>query len=351
MQKQGLIFLTLMIGCSIGIQLLQYPMLTLLIAPLKNRRAIYRSWTQWSQALFTSLMVVVTYLCCPLKIQLSGDYDILSKKERLVLIANHQIYTDWWYVWLLGWVEGKGRYLKIILKDSLSRIPIFGWGMQFFEFIFLKRKWESDRETFLKNLSRAKKDGLPLWLLIFPEGTNITADTKGRCLEYAKKHDITGVPEFVLLPRSLGLFTCLSELQDFQDLHLIDLTMGFSGVSTQDTPQYVYPLGDIFLKGRGPSKVHLHVQSHKLDAIPGFRAGDDESSVSRHEQFSHWLRQEFLIKDRLMKAFYSHGQFAQSGKEFIPKPIWLDIYQVMLSFSVAVVFLRLVGVALWRCIF
>jgi 1-acyl-sn-glycerol-3-phosphate acyltransferase len=357
MQRQGVIFLVLMIGCSLGIQVMQYPMLLILVAPLRDRRAIYRFWTQWSQELFTSLMVVVTYLCCPVTIELTGDFDILRKKERLVLIANHQIYTDWWYVWLVAWFEDKGRYLKIILKDSLSRIPIFGWGMQFFEFIFLKRKWNSDKETFLKNLSRAKKDGLPLWLLIFPEGTNLTADTKAKCLQYAKKHDITEIPEFVLLPRSLGLSTCLSELQDFQDLHLIDITMGFSGVSPEDTPQYVYPLGDIFLKGLGPPVVHLHIKSHPLSAIPGFTMSTDDSSLlsGSSDPFGQWLRQEFLRKDALMKHFYSHGEFTglgsgseKSKKVFSPEPRWLDIYHVTLSFCVSIIVLRLLLGLLWQ---
>lgn len=33
---------------------------------------------------------------------------------------------------------------KIILKEPLKRAPLFGWGMQHFNFLFIKRNWESD---------------------------------------------------------------------------------------------------------------------------------------------------------------------------------------------------------------
>jgi 1-acyl-sn-glycerol-3-phosphate acyltransferase len=43
--------------------------------------------------------------------------------------------------------------------------------MKFFEFIFLKRRLEHDKDTVIKNLERAKKRDNPMWLVLFPEGT------------------------------------------------------------------------------------------------------------------------------------------------------------------------------------
>lgn len=45
--------------------------------------------------------------------------------------------------------------------------------MQFFDFIFLKRKLADDEKIIIDNLGRSKKDGTPLWLVLFPEGTGI----------------------------------------------------------------------------------------------------------------------------------------------------------------------------------
>lgn len=43
--------------------------------------------------------------------------------------------------------------------------------MRFFEFIFLKRKLEQDKDNIVNNLTTAKKAGRPMWLVLFPEGT------------------------------------------------------------------------------------------------------------------------------------------------------------------------------------
>jgi 1-acyl-sn-glycerol-3-phosphate acyltransferase len=44
-------------------------------------------------------------------------------------------------------------------------------GMQFFDFIFLKRKLAMDKDTIVSNLERSKRSDQPMWLVLFPEGT------------------------------------------------------------------------------------------------------------------------------------------------------------------------------------
>ncbi|GES99376.1 acyltransferase-domain-containing protein [Rhizophagus clarus] len=51
----------------------------------------------------------------------------LDMPERLILIANHQIYADWLYVWCFTYLANAHDGIKIILKDSLKWLPIFGW--------------------------------------------------------------------------------------------------------------------------------------------------------------------------------------------------------------------------------
>jgi 1-acyl-sn-glycerol-3-phosphate acyltransferase len=43
--------------------------------------------------------------------------------------------------------------------------------MKFFEFIFLKRRLEHDKDNITQNLETSKKRGRPMWLVLFPEGT------------------------------------------------------------------------------------------------------------------------------------------------------------------------------------
>lgn len=52
-----------------------------------------------------------------------------------VLISNHQIYTDWLYLWFLTYTSKFGNSVFIILKD-LSKIPVLGYGMKNYNFYF-----------------------------------------------------------------------------------------------------------------------------------------------------------------------------------------------------------------------
>jgi 1-acyl-sn-glycerol-3-phosphate acyltransferase len=51
-------------------------------------------------------------------------------------------------------------HLYIILKESIKYIPILGTGMMFYGFIFLSRKWATDKRTL--PLPTAQTVDLPL---------------------------------------------------------------------------------------------------------------------------------------------------------------------------------------------
>lgn len=53
----------------------------------------------------------------------------LNLPDRLVIMANHQAYTDWMYMWILACYSGHASGLTILLKASLRNIPVVGWGM------------------------------------------------------------------------------------------------------------------------------------------------------------------------------------------------------------------------------
>jgi lysocardiolipin and lysophospholipid acyltransferase len=126
----------------------------------------------------------------------------------------------------------------IILKESLQRIPILGVGMTFFSFLFLSRNWETDRPRFQHRLGRLKtrhsgplsgsQDLDPMWLLIFPEGTNLSVNSRESSRKWANK---TGIEDFkhTVIPRSRGLQFCLDELHDTMDW-VYDCTLAYEGI-------------------------------------------------------------------------------------------------------------------------
>ncbi|CAH1764505.1 3106_t:CDS:2, partial [Entrophospora sp. SA101] len=167
----------------------------------------------------------------------------LELPERIILIANHQ-------------------------------------GMQFFQFIFLKRNWAVDKGPLTKQMTRFARSNDPLWLLIFPEGTIVSEETRVTSKKFADK---TGLVDhkYVLLPRSTGLHFCKSALGKSID-YLYDLTIGLEGVSREIYPQDIYTLRSIY-----------------FEEIP-----QDE------DKFTIWLRDRWSEKDVMMEEFYKNGRFS-----------------------------------------
>lgn len=186
-------------------------------------------------------MMTMTQCWAPTVIRVSGHESVRGQlhktvdgnllctfPERLVLIANHQIYTDWLYLWWMGYTAGMHGHVYIVLKESLKKIPILGWGMQFSQFIFLKRNWEMDKPRLAKHLQKLNKPSDPMWLMLFPEGTNLANCTREKSKQWAEKHKIDDM-QHQLLPRSTGLQFCLEELHKTID-YVYDCTIAYEGV-------------------------------------------------------------------------------------------------------------------------
>jgi lysocardiolipin and lysophospholipid acyltransferase len=201
---------------------------------------------------FGLLITTMTQWWGPTTIRISGDASVagqirktpdglveFSFPERLVMIANHQIYTDWLYLWWVGYAnkpESHGS-LYIILKESLKYIPIIGPGMLFYGFIFMSRKMATDQPRLAHRLGklRTPKTGPggtkyldPMWLLLFPEGTNSSRNGRNKSARWAEKIGVKD-PEHVLLPRSTGTYFCLTQLKGTVD-YLYDCTVAYEGI-------------------------------------------------------------------------------------------------------------------------
>ncbi|KEH30403.1 putative 1-acylglycerol-3-phosphate O-acyltransferase [Medicago truncatula] len=225
------------------------------------------------------------------KVVFSGD--IVPSRERIVLIANHRTEVDWMYLWDIALRKGCIGYIKYVLKSSLMRLPIFGWAFHILEFIPVERKWEADESNMRRMLSTLNDPQDPLWLAIFPEGTDFTEQKCLRSQKYAAEHGLP-ILKNVLLPKTKGFCTCLQELRGSLNA-VYDVTIGYK----YRCPSF---LDNVF--GVDPSEVHIHICRFPIDCIP-----------TSEDEISTWLMDRFRFKDKLLYNFQFEGQFPDQAKE------------------------------------
>lgn len=280
----------------------------------------YYAWMALTKQSFAICLMAVVRVFCPTTLWVSWDESMRGQlyktdtgllessfPERIVLMSNHQIYTDWLYLWWIAYTSRMHGHIYIILKESLKYIPFLGPGMMFYGFIFMARKWASDKPRLQHRLNQlkgkhrgplsGKGDLDPMWLLIFPEGTNLSANTRKKSVAWSQK---SGIPDmkYQLLPRSTGMYFCLEQLRDTVDW-VYDCTIGYEGTPPDGYAQDFFTLRSTFLQGRPPKSVSLYWRRFAVKDIP----------MESSEVFEKWIEQKWREKDKLLEQFYVTGRF------------------------------------------
>ncbi|EQC41960.1 hypothetical protein SDRG_00809 [Saprolegnia diclina VS20] len=277
--------------------------------------AIYVTIRPFNRALYRKVMGAqcqqawVDVLSCSFpkaNIVATGDIPTDIAKPMIIL-ANHQVDADWWYLWQMARLQGAAGNVKITLKGELKHVPIIGWGMQFFEFLFLKRNIEHDRLHVQEYMQSFLQDKFPFWMIIFPEGTTIHTEYVAKSKAFAAK---TNRPTFehLLLPRSTGLQIMMDafssdDTQTKPDIY--DLTMAYPSYSGE-VPTFAMGYGrnvdsDIpsmksLVAGSGPDDVFVHGQKFSFEDVQSLGV----------EAF---LDRQWRAKDKLLTEFIANQSF------------------------------------------
>ncbi|ODV62955.1 acyltransferase-domain-containing protein [Ascoidea rubescens DSM 1968] len=304
---------------------------------LKNLKEI---WLSFTKKLFIILLVSIMDAISPTNIKITYKYDssLLPKDTFFttndtndlisninpfsIFIANHQIYTDWVYLWFILYSGNLSNFIYIMLKDSLSKLLIFGWGMKNYNFIFLSRKWKTDKHTLLNsfnllNFKSDKKNGnFPYSLVLFPEGTNYSDNRKVVSNNYCQKNNHPNMNN-VLYPRITGLRFTLRNLYKTSN-YLYDFTIAYSDIKKNQFPEKIYTLSNTYIHGNGPKQVNLFLKIHEINRIPGlnlntpFESPEDELKHSKI--FEEWLVKIWDEKDQLLENFYENSSYILNEK-------------------------------------
>ncbi|KAF8213339.1 acyltransferase-domain-containing protein [Mycena galopus ATCC 62051] len=267
----------------------------------------------------------------------NGEVQWLDLPTKFILIANHQVYPDWWYGWCLTYFigpHGVHDSVYITLKKSLQWMPILGWGMRFFNFIFLARSWVSDRvqlSTHLSALGKAAEEhDNPLVFFLYPEGTVVSKDTRPISKKFADKMGIDDMTN-MLLPRSTGLHYSLRSLAPrIPDLKLLDMTTVYPGIPPMGYGQSWYTIRSIFLNGIPPPAIHYHLRLFGMDdvpigdmsktspkSVPDSNSSAVEVDIPEQEKaaFDLWLRELWHEKDTSITRWFEECSFDKTSFE------------------------------------
>ena len=326
---------------------------------------LFRKDTKWHQKCmdftkkyFLIMLTAILSIAAPSKVRITTCNGTMGEKAftmdhqkgrissilcpNSIVICNHQIYTDWIYLWWIAYTSDLAGRVHIMLKKSLQSIPLLGFGMTNFNFLFMNRKWAHDRVNLLNTLNeldanarglgplsgnssvKTDDDGVITWssevhpsmkeketntecwsynFLLFPEGTNLTANTRSKSLKYANK--INKQPfRHLLLPHVTGLRFTLETLESSLDV-VYDVTIGYSGVQSSSYAASYYSLKQMFLEGKYPQIVDIYIRSFKLKDIP----------LKDEEVFTKWLYNVWKEKDELLEEYYVSGSFKQASND------------------------------------
>ncbi|KAK5961870.1 putative acyltransferase PWA37_000754 [Arxiozyma heterogenica] len=321
----------------------------------KNTKS-YQKCMDFTKKYFLIMLTAILSVAAPSKVRITTCNNTIGKnvffmdhqKGRIsstlcpdsVVICNHQIYTDWIYLWWIAYTSELAGRVHIMLKKSLKSIPLLGFGMTNFNFLFMNRKWAHDRVNLINTLKeldanarglgplssntpvKTDNDGVVNWdsrvhpdvrekktnsncwpynFLLFPEGTNLTYDTRCKSLKYARK--VNKQPfKHLLLPHVTGLRFTLETLEPSLDA-VYDVTIGYSGVQNSSYAASHYSLKQIFLEGKFPHIVDIYIRSYELKNIP----------LRDEEAFAEWLYNVWKEKDELLEEYYISGSFKQES--------------------------------------
>lgn len=124
------------------------------------------------------------------KFNIKGVENLPDSDEAVVYVSNHQSQSDIIALYVLN------INFRWLAKDSLFKIPIFGWAMTFSRYVPVKRHDPHSREKCLKASARHLRNGISM--LFFPEGTRskngVLKRFKNGAFRLAQKEKVAIVP-------------------------------------------------------------------------------------------------------------------------------------------------------------
>ncbi|XP_055945741.1 1-acyl-sn-glycerol-3-phosphate acyltransferase epsilon-like isoform X2 [Argiope bruennichi] len=228
------------------------------------------------------------------KLIIHGNLEVLSKKERVIYISNHQSTVDWIVVHMLADRQGSIGHVRYVMKDSLQLVPLYGFYFYEHGCVFVKRHY-FDSKKMVSSLRYLKDKRIPTWMVIFPEGTRYNPEASEmieKSQSFAKDRGLVPL-KHVLTPKYKGFHIALEHLKNNLDA-VYDATVIYSCTKgSKKTLRTKAPSMFEFVTGCCDA-VYVHINRIDMHNIP-----------TNESEFKTWLHNLFHKKDRLLDEYYN----------------------------------------------
>eukprot|EP00696_Hemimastix_kukwesjijk_P020286 gnl/Hemi2/9851_TR3425_c0_g1_i1.p2 gnl/Hemi2/9851_TR3425_c0_g1~~gnl/Hemi2/9851_TR3425_c0_g1_i1.p2 ORF type:complete len:386 (+),score=134.04 gnl/Hemi2/9851_TR3425_c0_g1_i1:75-1160(+) len=213
--------------------------------------------------------------------------DSIPSGEAAMCLLSHPSQVDWIFGFYFALIKDSLAGMKVVVKEEMKRVPVFGFAINCAEYIFLKRDWDADKATLVEGANNLHDFPGNFWTIIFPEGTNFKQWKADKSRQYAQEHGLP-VLAYHLNPRSKALAAVLRGLRH-RFTALYDGSLFYEkGIPSLPT----------MLAGEQSFPTHLHVERIPLSEVP-----------TDSDELEHWLQERYRKKDAMIAHCKQHGRF------------------------------------------
>jgi len=243
--------------------------------------------------------------------------------EQALVVFNHYSDLDWLGAHVFCERTNCLARTRVLMKDIVKFVPVFGWCLWFSEYGFMTRNWSKDRNSLLKLIDGCKRSQVPYIVSLCSEGTRRTDEKLKASQEYAMTKGIP-VLKHHLVPRTKGFAIIANSLKDHVPA-IYDCEFAFPDPENSTLSTLIR---------RGTVVAHLYARRIPISQV----------SCESEEEASEYLMNLFKEKDECMEYFEQNGKF---------NAIQLDIprkQKNLITFGLSSAFVSsLIVYAMYRC--
>ncbi|KAG0436183.1 putative 1-acyl-sn-glycerol-3-phosphate acyltransferase 4 [Dictyocoela muelleri] len=194
------------------------------------------------------------------KIIIEGDIDQIKDYENCILLSNHIGSMDFMIGHEFARQKKMLRHCKFLVKRSVILIPLIGWGVRFLKFCFLDRRFDKDQKSICKWTRFIKNNKVPMWLIMYPEGSRFTSQKYQESINFCKSRGIQPINN-LLYPRCKGFSLIFDNFKDYFT-SLIDVTIKYVDIDGRGVPSIFR-----FMLMRPKGYFMVYVNTYKISEI------------------------------------------------------------------------------------